>query len=263
MKILVVNDDGIHSRGLHVLAAVMRTLGEVWIVAPEKPQNAVGRAITLHKPLRLQKIKRQIYAVNGTPADCVALGVGQILKDESPVLIISGINQGLNLGDDVSNSGTVSAAVEGMVKGLPAIAISLDGSGRYKYEVAGKVARNIAKVVLDKGLPKETMLNVNVPNCTEAELKGIQVTTLCRRHYQDPIIEKTDPRGGKYYWIAGQQLSLERGKHSDWEAIRQNMVSITPIRLDLTQYSALKLLRQWEKPLNQCFSKEMQKREKR
>lgn len=250
VKILVVNDDGIHSRGLQVLASSMKDLGEIWIVAPEKPQNAVGRAITLHKPLRLQRRKQRVYAVNGTPADCVVLGIGKLLKDTKPALVISGINQGLNLGDDVANSGTVSASVEGMVKGIPSVAVSLDGGPSFKYTLAGIVAQQVASTVLAHGLPKETMLNVNIPNCLESELQGIKVTTLCRRNYEDPIIEKTDPRGGKYYWIAGQQLSWERGKHSDLETIKHNMVSITPLRLDLTQHAAINALRQWERSLN-------------
>lgn len=246
-RILVVNDDGVYSKGLHALASAMRAFGEVWVVAPEKTQNAVGRAITLHKPLRMVEVRRRMFAVNGTPADCVILGIHQLLKDHKPALVVSGINKGLNLGDDVSNSGTVSAAFEGTAKGIPSIAFSLDGGHHFLFDVAASVAKIIAADVLKRGLPRETLLNVNIPNCPAASLQGVQVTSLCRRSYHDPVVEKIDPRGGKYYWIAGQQVSYRRKKESDLEAIQQHMVSITPLRLDLTQYHALPRLREMQR----------------
>jgi len=255
LKILVVNDDGIHSKGLHALAAAMHSFGEVWVVAPEKTQNAVGRAITLHKPLRLQSLKRRVFAVNGTPADCVVLALGELFKGEKPALLVSGINKGLNLGDDVSNSGTVSAAMEAMVKGIPSMAISADGGPRYPFSLAGSVAKAVAKMILDHGLPKETMVNVNVPNCRMQDVKGLMITTLCRRLYEDPISVKTDPRGEPYYWIAGKQMSMQRGKISDYEAIQNKKISITPLRLDMTQYSAVKMLQAWERPLKRYLPK--------
>ncbi|MCZ6802274.1 MAG: 5'/3'-nucleotidase SurE [Nitrospirae bacterium] len=255
MKILIVNDDGIHSKGLHALASALHSLGEVWIVAPEKPQNAVGRAITLHKPLRLQSLKRRVFAVNGTPADCVVLGLGQLFQSEKPGLLVSGINKGLNLGDDVSNSGTVSAAMEALAKGIPSMAISVDGGPHYSFSVASVVAKIVAKMILDRSLPKETMVNVNVPKGRVQDLKGLMVTTLCRRLYEDPISVKTDPRGEQYYWIAGKQMSIQRGKLSDFEAIQGKKVSITPLRLDMTQYSAVKTLQAWERPLKRLLPK--------
>lgn len=248
-KILVVNDDGIFSPGLRALAKAMRKLGDVWVVAPERAQNAMGRAITLHKPLRISPIQKQMFAVNGTPSDCVTLGIGQLLKGQGPALIVSGINKGLNLGDDVTNSGTVSAGLEGVIRGVPSIAVSLDGQSSFKFDVAAAVAYSIAKKVLRSGLSPETLLNVNVPKCLLKDLRGVKITSLSRKKYKDPVVEKTDPRGGKYYWIAGEQISWGREKGSDVEAISNNMVSITPLHIDLTQYQAVKTLRGWESGL--------------
>lgn len=248
-KILVVNDDGISSPGLRALAQAMKSLGDVWVVAPERPQNAAGRALTLHKPLRLHRIKKQMFAVNGTPADCVTLGVGFLLKKDSPALVISGINMGLNLGDDVTTSGTVSAAIEGVLRGVPSIAISLEGQRSFSFQASAKVAQHVAAQVLKFGLASETLLNVNVPQGGLKEMKGLALTSLCRRNYQDPVIEKVDPRGRHYYWIAGEQTSWGREKGSDVEAISNKKVSMTPLHIDLTKYQALKSLRSWESSL--------------
>ena len=259
-NILVVNDDGILSPGLHALAKGMRQLGNVWVVAPERLQNAMGRALTLHKPLRLTRIKKQVFAVNGTPADCVTLGIGQLLKENPPILIVSGINKGLNLGDDITNSGTVSAAMEGVLRGITSIAVSLDGQRSFKFHVAEVVAHQIADKVLRLGLPPETLLNVNVPKCSLKDLRGVKITSLSRKHYKDPVVEKTDPRGGKYYWIAGEQISWERAKGADIEAISNNMVSITPLHIDLTQYQVIKTLRVWERSLSSTIKRSRDKK---
>ncbi|RMH03359.1 MAG: 5'/3'-nucleotidase SurE [Nitrospirae bacterium] len=254
MKILVVNDDGITSAGIHALAKVMKKLGDVWVVAPERPQNAVGRAMTLHKPLRLIRVRKQQYAVNGTPADCVTLGVDKLLQDNPPVLVVSGINQGLNLGDDVTNSGTVAAALEAAIRGIPAMAISLEGQRVYRYHVAALVAYRVAERVLRNGLPSDTLLNVNVPHRgTAQKLEGVKVTSLARRRYANPVVEKLDPRGEKYYWIAGEQRSWTRAGQADYEAISQGYVSITPLRVDMTHYRAMRLLRSWESALTACL----------
>lgn len=246
MNILVSNDDGIESRGIRILAQCLKQLGEVWVVAPERPQDAMGRAITLHKPLRLHRIGRQVFSVNGTPSDCVTLAVGQLLKDRSIHLLVSGINKGLNVGDDVTNSGTVAAALEGAIRGIPAMAVSLEGLKRFRFQSAAHVAVEVARLVLDKGLPPDTLLNVNVPDVPVQELNGMQVTSLSRRRYRNPVIEKVDPRGGKYYWIAGERETWNRRRHSDVDAVAQKKVSMTPLRFDMTQYRAVKKLKAWE-----------------
>ncbi|MEC4673553.1 MAG: 5'/3'-nucleotidase SurE [Nitrospirota bacterium] len=250
MKILVANDDGIDSLGIRELAKALKELGDVWVVAPERQQNAVGRALTLHKPLRINHVGRQMFSVNGTPGDCIILGVEQVLKGQLPNLVVSGINKGLNVGDDVTNSGTVAAAMEASIRGIPSMAVSLDGTGRYRFRMAATVAMSIARMVASHGLPDDTLLNVNVPDVALGSIAGVRCTTLSRRRYRNPVVEKIDPRGGKYYWIAGEQVSWNRSKHSDVEAVSKNFVSLTPLHFDMTQYPALPKLKAWERTLN-------------
>ncbi len=248
MKILVTNDDGIDSPGLHALAQALRVLGDVWVVAPDRERTAVAHALTLHKPLRLNRVKRQVFSVNGTPSDCVNLALKKVLP-APPALIVSGINRGVNLGDDVTYSGTVSAALEGTILGIHSIAVSQE-SGRdgqtFRFDVAAAYAVRVAQAVLTHGLPAETLANVNVPDLPKSRIKGVKVTSLSRRWFHDPIVEKVDPHGRKYYWIAGTRVSWERRKDADHEAVRRGFVSVTPIHLDITNYGALDQLRQWE-----------------
>lgn len=248
-KILVTNDDGIDAPGLRALALALKPLGEIWVVAPEKPQNAVGRCMTLHKPLRLREVKKWWYAVNGTPADCVTLTLAYLLKEAQPNLVVSGINNGWNLGDDVTNSGTVSGALEGMLYGIPSMAVSLEGTLKSQYVMAGEVTAHIAKKILVNSLPPHTILNVNIPGCTKTQLAGIQMTSLSQRRYHNPVVEKVDPRGNRYFWIAGERISWSRRSPSDFEAVSNNLVSITPLHLDLTDYPALNQLKSWEEDL--------------
>lgn len=249
LRILLTNDDGIDAPGIRSLAKALAVLGEPWVVAPEKPQSAVGRSMTFHKPLRLQAVKKHWYAVNGTPADCVTLSLNHLLRDQPPALVVSGINHGWNLGDDVTNSGTVSGALEGMLYNIPAIAISLGDPSGKKFALAAEVAANIARQVVKHGLPRGTILNVNVPPCTKEELAGVQITTLSQRRYHNPVIEKIDPRGRRYFWIAGERISWARRSPSDHEAVSNNLVSITPLHLDLTDYSTFRKLKNWENEL--------------
>ena len=249
MHILVTNDDGVSSPGLRTLANAMRKLGTVCVVAPEREQGAVGHSITLHKPLRLSRLEKDVYAVNGTPSDCVVLAVTQLLRT-LPALVVSGINRGVNLGDDVTYSGTVSAALEGTLLGVPSLAISQEGTQTFKFRTAAYYAYRIAKTVLERGLPEETFLNVNIPDRLRASIMGVQMTSLSRRRFDSPVVEKVDPRGRKYYWIAGTRVSWERHTHSDYEAVRQGKVSITPVHIDLTHYQALERLRSWEDLFN-------------
>lgn len=254
MYILVTNDDGVSSAGLRALADAMRKLGTVCIVAPEREQGAVGHSITLHKPLRLSRIAKDVYAVNGTPSDCVVLAVTQLFR-KPPDLVVSGINRGVNLGDDVTYSGTVSAALEGTLLGVPSLAISQEGTRNFQFKTAAYYARQIARTVLERGLPEETFLNVNIPDRLRASIPGVRLTSLSRRRFENPVVEKVDPRGRRYYWIAGTRVSWERHPPSDHEALRQGMVSITPLHIDVTHYQALEQLRSWEDVFNKTGSR--------
>ncbi len=245
LKILVTNDDGIHSEGLIVLAKALREVGDVFVVGPQTEKSAIAHSLTLHRPLRVEKIRRNIYAVDGTPADCVHLGVNAILP-ERPRLIVSGINKGGNLGDDITYSGTVSAAFEGTLLGIPSFAISLVSRSHFKFQPAAQFAVRVAKNILKKGLPKDTLLNINVPNIEEEEIKSYKITQQGRwTHNGSAVIEKLDPRGKKYYWIGGGKLIFEKGKETDFEAVSNSYISITPLQLDLTNYSSIQQLKKW------------------
>src|SRR5262245_31361523 len=199
--ILVSNDDGIHSEGIAALADVLRTLGEVVIVAPDRERSAVSHSLTLHRPLRVEELGAGRYAVNGTPTDCVNLAINGILP-RRPTLVVSGINKGANLGDDVTYSGTVSAAMEGTLLGVPAIAISLIGRTEFNFDGSAAFAARLASWVIERGLPADTLLNVNVPGTGNGvPVHGFALTRMGRRRYGDAIVEKVDPRGKKYYWI--------------------------------------------------------------
>jgi 5'-nucleotidase len=248
LRILVTNDDGIQSEGLTTLASALSELGEVWVVAPDRERTAVAHAVTLHKPLRVHQIGKRAYSVNGTPVDCVNLALLKIMP-KSPHLVVSGINRGVNLGDDVLYSGTVSAAVEGTILGIPSMAVSQEGRERFRFEVGAHYALRVARMILEQGLPEETVLNLNIPDRPLATTTGVRVTCLSRRRFDNPIIEKLDPHGRKYYWIAGTRISWSRSKDSDHEAIAEGAASLTPIRLDNTNYTDMDRFRAWEPAL--------------
>jgi len=243
--ILVSNDDGVRSEGIEALADAMKALGTVHVVAPDRERSAAGHSLTLSHPLRVEKLGPRVWSVDGTPTDCVNLGVNGILRGKRIDLLVSGINKGANLGDDITYSGTVSAAIEGTLLGIPSIAVSLVTRSRFRFDVAVGYALEVAKKVLRKGLPGDTLLNVNVPNVPREEIRGVRVTRQGKRVYGDLIVEKRDPRGRKYYWIGGDHLRSEEIPGSDLEAIEGKFVSITPIHLDLTNYAALRALRKW------------------
>ena len=192
----MTNDDGVTSPGLHALAAAMRKLGDVYVVAPDRERTAVGHALTLHKPLRVNRLDKRVYSINGTPTDCVNLAIKKLLRI-SPALVVSGINRGVNLGDDVTYSGTVSAALEGTILGVPSIAVSQEGDRVFRFEVAADYAVRVARAVLRYGLPEELLLNVNVPDRPRGSIRGVKITCLSRRRFEDPIVEKVDPHGRK------------------------------------------------------------------
>ncbi|MDP2969027.1 MAG: 5'/3'-nucleotidase SurE [Deltaproteobacteria bacterium] len=245
-KILVTNDDGIHSKGILVLARALREVGNVFVVAPDREESAIAHSLTLHRPLRVEKIKKNYYAVDGTPADCVHLGVNVLLPDR-PGLIVAGINKGGNLGDDVTYSGTVSAAFEGTLLGIPSFAISLVSRSHFKFDAAARFAVRMAKHVIKHGLPKDTLLNVNVPNLDEEEIKSYKITRQGRWvHNGSGVIEKTDPRGKKYYWIGSGHFIFDQKKDTDFSAVSNASISVTPLHLDLTNYSSIHLLRRWK-----------------
>jgi 5'-nucleotidase len=245
VRILLTNDDGILSKGLVELARAVEKLGEVWVVAPDRERTAVAHAVTLHKPLRVHPQGRRMYAVNGTPVDCVNLALLNIMP-KRPHLLISGINKGVNLGDDVLYSGTVSAAVEGTILGVPSMAVSQEGRDHFRFETGAHLACRVARLILRQGLPEETLLNLNVPDRPLHNMTDVRVTCLSRRRFDNPIIEKVDPHGRKYYWIAGTRVSWSRNKDADHEAIAEGAASLTPIRLDNTHYGALDRFRTWE-----------------
>lgn len=244
--VLVTNDDGINAPGLAALAEALAPLGEVYVVAPEREQSTVGHALTLHRPLRVDRLAERRFAVNGTPSDCVNLAVLGLLPAE-PTLVVSGINHGSNLGDDVTYSGTVSAAMEGTLLGIPSVAVSLVGPEQGGFGEAGKIARLIAMRTLVEGLPPKTLLNVNVPG---GRPKGIRFARLGHRVYKGKMVEEKDPRGKTYYWIgAGPPLWDDR-EATDIIAVQDGYAAVTPLHLDLTHYAALRRLGDWEAALN-------------
>jgi len=242
--LLVTNDDGVHARGLAALAGALGDLGDVYVVAPEREQSACGHALTLHRPLRVERVRDRWFAVNGTPSDCVNLAVLGFLP-EPPVLIASGVNHGANLGDDVTYSGTVSAAMEGTLLSVPSVAVSLVDGG--DFERAAAVARLVVARMLVEGLPPKTLLNVNVP---AGAPKGVRVTRLGHRVYTEKIVEQRDPRGRTHYWIGGGEPRWEALEGTDMGAVHDGFVSVTPLHLDLTHHRALAQLADWPAALS-------------
>ncbi len=245
-KILVTNDDGIYSEGILVLAKALREIGDVLVVAPDRERSAIAHSLTLHRPLRVEKVKRNFYAVDGTPADCVYLGV-KVICPRRPGLIVSGINKGGNLGDDVTYSGTVSAAFEGTLLRIPSFAVSLVSGSNFKFKAAARFAVRVAGRVLKTGLPKGIFLNINVPNLDEESIRSYKITRQGRWVQNGSgVIEKVDPRGKKYYWIGTGQLVFEKKGGTDFEAVSNSFISITPLHLDLTHYPSMRKLRKWK-----------------
>ncbi|MDX1778848.1 MAG: 5'/3'-nucleotidase SurE, partial [Thermodesulfobacteriota bacterium] len=226
MNILITNDDGVLSEGITALANSLKKLGEVWLVAPDRERNAISHALTLHRPLRINNLSSRHYAINGTPADCVNIGIHYLLQ-EKPALIVSGINKGANLGNDINYSGTVAAGVEGALMGIPSFAISLEGKQNFRFEPAANFALRLARFVLNKGLPPQTLLNVNVPNTDGQEIHEYLLTHQDIQARMNTIEEKSDPRGGRYYWIGrihdGVEKDPANGK-SDLEALRKKII---------------------------------------
>ncbi len=237
MRILITNDDGIFSEGLRELAEAMAKHGEIVVVAPDREQSACGHSLTLNRPLRLQKVREHWYAVDGTPTDCVNMAVHGLLKEAPPDLVVSGINFGVNLGDDVTYSGTVSAAFEANLHKIPAFAFSQQIGEGFSFARAAESAGEIVGTLLETGLPRDLLLNVNFP--AQTPHRGLRWTKLGKRYYEQSIVEKTDPMGRKYYWISGVPRWELGQEGTDHAALSTGYISVTPLHLDLTDYRGL------------------------
>lgn len=237
MRILITNDDGYRSDGIHALAVAFRALGDVTIVAPVEEASAIGHALTLRRPLRLEAVGDGVFAVDGTPTDCVNVAITKVFNGELPHLIVSGINKGWNLGDDITYSGTVAGALEGALLGIPSLAVSLRATrGDYDFSHAARAAAVLAEAIVRSPLPPRTFLNVNVP---KGPPKGYRVTVQAKRNHVTSVAERQDPKGRSYYWIEEGQNEWEPHDRSDYQAVRDGYVSVTPLHPDLTAYGAM------------------------
>lgn len=245
MKILVTNDDGIYAPGIQALAEALKAVGDVAVVAPDRERSAVGHALTLHHPLRALQMGPNVFAVDGTPTDCVNLGIHDLLSFK-PDIVVSGINRGANLGDDVTYSGTVAAAMEATLMGIPAFAVSLAAEGVGKnYDMAAEFAARLACRIHENGLPGDTFLNVNVPDLPRDAILPSRITSQGRRRFEGNVVGKLDPRGQKYYWIGSAELSFLDIEGTDYHAVSRGHVSVTPLHLDLTNYASFQSLLEW------------------
>lgn len=252
MHILITNDDGVQAPGLLALAQEMRKLGKVSVLAPDKNWSASGHVKTMHRPLRVESTRladgTPALMTDGAPSDCVALALLGLVRDVD--LVVSGINPYANVGDDVTYSGTVTAAMEAAIANIPGIAVSLHTTssfhGERDYSTAAKYAARIAGKVMQNGLPPRLTLSVNVPHLPEEEIKGVQITRQGVRIYRDELVVRTDPKGKNYYWIGGEYPTAAMDENSDYHAIENGYVSITPIQLDLTDYKAIPALEKWQ-----------------
>jgi len=246
LNILLTNDDGINATGIKSLAAHLGQIGHVSIVAPDRERSAVGHALTLHHPLRAVKLDTDIFAVDGTPTDCVNLGIHRLLPVK-PDIVISGINHGANLGDDITYSGTVCAAMEATLMGIPAFAISLSTNGESdNFVPAASFAAKLASIIMQQRLPSDTFLNVNVPNISHEFLKPPLITSQGKRSYEGMIIDKVDPRGRNYYWIGSVDMNFHDIEGTDFYAVSRGHISITPLHLDFTNYHSFRELKEWD-----------------
>jgi 5'-nucleotidase len=237
-RILVTNDDGVHSEGIRAVAEALKHLGDITVVAPIQEASAIGHALTLRRPLRIETVHPGVFAVDGTPTDCVNIAITHVIKG-NPDLIVSGINKGWNLGDDVTYSGTVSAALEGALLGIPSIAVSTQKrrDNGYEFGPSANAAATVAEAVLARPMPKFTLLNINTP---QGPNKGFKVTVQAKRNHITVVDERIDPRHQPYYWIEEGQNDWEPHDRSDWQAVRDGYISVTPLQPDMTAYDALK-----------------------
>lgn len=244
MNILLSNDDGYQAPGLVCLAEALSEVGQIHVVAPDRNRSGASNSLTLENPIRAQKADNGFVFVDGTPTDCVHLAITGLLEHE-PDMVIAGINAGANMGDDVLYSGTVAAAMEGRFLGLPAIAVSLVGEDFVFFETAVQVVVTLLQRLKNDPLPVDTILNVNVPDVPLTSLEGFEVTRLGRRHKSEPVVKMQDPRGKDIYWVGPVGAEQDAGEGTDFHAVRQNRVSLTPLHVDLTRYSAMEQVSGW------------------
>jgi 5'-nucleotidase len=244
MRILLSNDDGYYAPPLALLAELLAPLGEVTVVAPERDRSGSSNSLTLDRPLAVRRAKNGFYYVNGTPTDCVHVAVTGLLKDLTD-LVVSGINDGANMGDDTLYSGTVAAATEGFLLGIPAIAVSLVLEGKENYAAAGRVTAELVARVKDRPLSPPFLINVNVPDIPYEALRGLQVTRLGRRHKAEPVVKAASPRGEAVYWVGPAGAAQDAGEGTDFHAVANGRVSVTPLQVDLTGYSQLDAVKEW------------------
>jgi 5'-nucleotidase len=244
LTILLTNDDGYFAPGIAALRKSLSKIARVITVAPDRDRSGASHSLTVTRPLRLKKLERDFYIIDGTPTDAVMVSVNYLLK-KMPNLVISGINGGANMGEDVTYSGTVAAAIEGTLFGIPSIAVSLTGNGHTDYSKAATFTRKIAKIVAKKGLPEGVLLNINVPDDPKADIQKYAITRLGKRVYEDIITEKFDPRGNTYLWIAGKMRVTGKGPNTDYGAIEKKLISITPLSIDTTSNDFMQALKQW------------------
>jgi 5'-nucleotidase len=246
MRILCTNDDGYMARGLRVLAGAARTLGEVAIVAPDREQSATSHSLTIHRPVRARISQEGAHVVDGTPTDCVIMAVNELLGYR-PDFCLSGVNHGANMGEDVLYSGTVAAAMESTVIGIPSVAVSYTGDDFETFDEWQTLLEGFLKQLLGRAsFPPHTLLNVNLPACSPAAVKGIRVTTLGQRRYKDSITRSLDPKGREYYWIGGGISAWTGAEDADFRAVHDGFLSVTPLHLDLTDYKTLEEIRGWQ-----------------
>lgn len=254
MKILLTNDDGIYSEGIQALKSQLDNIAEVIVIAPDRERSTVGHAMTLHKPLRIRQVKvngvSEGYSVSGTPADCVVIGLLEIMKHKRPDLVVSGINRGPNLGDDIIYSGTVSAAMEGAMRNIPSLAISIAAYEDFKFESAALFTKNLISHLIKDDLPHNLILNINVPNIDYDRIEGIEITKHGKRVYQNELKIIYDPQGTTHYWLGGDSPEGKIEPDTDFEAIYNHKVSITPLSLDLTNYNIMPKVKDWAKKWN-------------
>jgi 5'-nucleotidase len=244
LRILLSNDDGYFAPGLAALAEALAGLGEIIVVAPERDRSGASNSLTLDRPLQVRRSSNGFFHVNGTPTDCVHLGVTGLL-DTLPDMVVSGINHGANMGDDTIYSGTVAAATEGFLLGIPSIAVSLAGKSGANFATAGRVARQLVERFGARPLAFPVLLNVNVPDVPYDQLAGMQVARLGRRHKAEPVVRQTNPRGETVYWVGAAGDAQDAGEGTDFHAVACRRVSVTPLQIDLTQYARLDTVRDW------------------
>lgn len=262
MKILLSNDDSVHAPGIHILMKELKKLGQVWMVAPLEEKSTTGHSLTIHKPLRLIEMGNRVFGVSGSPADCVYVGIREVLKGKMPDLVVSGINRGGNLGQDVYYSGTVSAAREACILGIPSLAVSLDfdyerriSDEKLHYATAAKVTVKVLKQLGRKTMPRHTLLNLNCPDLPLSKIKGVVAVRQGFRYYSGEILKRRDHRGRDYFWVGGEYRGYLKEHGTDCFAVNHGYASLTPIQLDCTEYGYLRNLEEKFGPMKKVGKK--------